>query len=307
MKKLLATLIATTMALSAVGGLVACGDDETPPPSYDDPFNKTITGTWSVPEETYWVAATLKYYDNETWGADAGETNVPADFKFQQNSDNTDLYKITLNLYKGDIFKIRYSDNSWDASPGISKLTADENLLPSLNTASSPIGEESGEGLGGKNFTVYQDGVYELRINTAPTDKSIVTYVRTGDAPVLKTDYVVCLHGQFGGAAGWADSTEKSTEVLDAKADSTHTFTKALAVNDVFGIRVMARVTKGTTVGEYGQSAWVGPSGIAEECAGIDTTGDNIKCTVAGSYTFTVVLNADGVVQSAKITPAAAA
>lgn len=304
MKKLLATLLASSMALTAIGGLVACGGDDKPAGGYDDPFNKTITGTWAAPEETYWVAATLKYYDNATWGDDSGAATVPEDFLFQQNSDNNDLYKVTLNLYKGDIFKIRYADTSWDDMPGVSKLTADENLLKSLNTATSPISEEAGEGLGGKNFVVNQDGVYELRINTAPTDKSIVTYVRKSDAPVLSTSYCVDFHGKFGDATGWADSTVRSTEVTDPTEDTTHEISMEFAEGDEFGLRVMQKVTKGEVAGDWKQGSWIGATSTAieEDHEAFEASaGGNFSCVTAGTYKFTVVLAADGSVKTVKI------
>ncbi len=304
MKKLLATLLASSMALTAIGGLVACGGDDKPGGGYDDPFNKTITGTWAAPEETYWVAATLKYYDNATWGDDAGTATIPEDFQFQQNSDNKDLYKVTLNLYKGDIFKIRYADTSWDDMPGISKLTADENLLKSLNTATSPISEEAGEGLGGKNFVVNQDGVYELRINTAPTDKSIVTYVRKSDAPVLSTSYCVDFYGKFGDATGWANSTVRSTEVTDPTEDTTHEISMEFAEGDEFGLRVMQKVTKGEVAGDWKQGSWIGATSTAieEDHEAFEASaGGNFSCVTAGTYKFTVVLAADGSVKTVKI------
>ena len=307
MKKLLATLLASSMALTAIGGLVACGGDDKPGGGYDDPFNKTITGTWAAPEETYWVAATLKYYDNATWGDDAGTATIPEDFQFQQNSDNKDLYKVTLNLYKGDIFKIRYADTSWDDMPGISKLTADENLLKSLNTATSPISEEAGEGLGGKNFVVNQDGVYELRINTAPTDKSIVTYVRKSDAPVLSTSYYVGFYGAFGGETAWVEptaETAKSTAVTDPTEDTTHEISMACEEGDEFGLRVMQKVTKGEVAGDWKQGGWVGATSTAIEAdhkAFEASSGGNFSCVTAGTYKFTVVLAADGSVKTVKI------
>lgn len=304
MKKLLATLLASSMALTAIGGLVACGGDDKPGGGYDDPFNKTITGTWAAPEETYWVAATLKYYDNATWGDDAGTATIPEDFQFQQNSDNKDLYKVTLNLYKGDIFKIRYADTSWDDMPGVSKLTADENLLKSLNTATSPISEEAGEGLGGKNFVVNQDGVYELRINTAPTDKSIVTYVRKSDAPVLSTSYCVDFHGKFGDATGWADSAVRSTEVTDPTEDTTHEISMEFAEGDEFGLRVMQKVTKGEVAGDWKQGSWINAisTAIEEDHEAFEASADgNFSCVTAGTYKFTVVLAADGSVKTVKI------
>ena len=207
-------------------------------------------------------------------------------------------------MYKGDIFKIRYADTSWDDMPGVSKLTADENLLKSLNTATSPISEEAGEGLGGKNFVVNQDGVYELRINTAPTDKSIVTYVRKSDAPVLSTSYCVDFHGKFGDATGWADSTVRSTEVTDPTEDTTHEISMEFAEGDEFGLRVMQKVTKGEVAGDWKQGSWIGATSTAieEDHEAFEASaGGNFSCVTAGTYKFTVVLAADGSVKTVKI------
>lgn len=286
MKKLLATLLASTMALTAIGGLVACGDDgETPAGGggYNDPFAGTITGTWDVPtDDSYYVAGGLKGYPQANWN----DTVAPEGMKLLQNSDNENLYKIELNLYDGDTFKLRFEGLDWDDAPGISSINAQNNLLESLKTGDiQPVGD----GFSSYNFGVKRDGKYELRFNAGATPDSIVTYVRLGDAPVIDgSDYVWYITGGAANMWNWAGDmmTEAQAELgenadmIFAKDATTkvNTLTITLAANDEFKFVVAGK----------GWSVQLDSSKMATLAPDFEDAGGNFKCVNAGTYTFTI-------------------
>ncbi len=182
MKKIVTKTLALGLCLTLVGGaLVACGPEDDSPA---DPF-ATAKGTWAVSEgDSYWLAGTLVAYTDPLLGQwdEPEEGRVPDAVRFEQNSENKNLYRITLNLYEKDIFKIRYEGLGWDEEPGKSKLSfdsLDEKLQEAENAAII-----DGGGVGGSNFEVAISGQYEIRLNTSG-DNAVVTYVRKADAPVL--------------------------------------------------------------------------------------------------------------------------
>ncbi|MCH5164889.1 MAG: hypothetical protein J1G01_00620 [Clostridiales bacterium] len=274
MKKLLATLLASTMALTAIGGLVACNDDNGGGGGgYVDPFDSEIGGVWSVPEEdSYWLAGGLAGYENASWDEPA-----PEGMKFEQNSENENLYRLKLDLFEGDMFKIRFEGLGWDDEAGVSKLTADINLLESLRDGD--IGVENG-GLGGANFEVKTDGQYEIRINTAPSDRSVVTYVRLGD-PTKELDtasYVWYIRGDMN---GW-------DEVTDAEDAPNYVFTKDAAGDST--LEITLEEEQGFKFCVIGK-AW-GVQLDASKVEGLEPNfendGGNIKVVEAGTYTFKI-------------------
>lgn len=181
-KRLLSVGLCLALGLSVGGGLAACKDSGENTPTVD--WN---AGTWSKPEASYWIAGTLNGYENTLanngWGEDLGEESVPAERRFEQNSENDKLWRLVINLYKDEEFKIRFGALGWDEENGKSKLSADTNLDKSVADDENGIYDATG-GMGGSNFKVAADGQYEVRID-ATGAPSVVTYVRKGDAPKL--------------------------------------------------------------------------------------------------------------------------
>ncbi len=181
-KRLLSVGLCLALGLSVGGGLAACKDSGENTPTVD--WN---AGTWSKPEASYWIAGTLNGYENtlanDGWGEDLGEESVPAERRFEQNSENDKLWRLVINLYKDEEFKIRFGALGWDEENGKSKLSADTNLDKSVADDKNGIYDATG-GMGGSNFKVAADGQYEVRID-ATGAPSVVTYVRKGDAPKL--------------------------------------------------------------------------------------------------------------------------
>lgn len=181
-KRLLSVGLCLALGLSVGGGLAACKDSGENTPTVD--WN---AGTWSKPEASYWIAGTLNGYENTLanngWGEDLGEESVPAERRFEQNSENDKLWRLVINLYKDEEFKIRFGALGWDEENGKSKLSADTNLDKSVADDKNGIYDATG-GMGGSNFKVAADGQYEVRID-ATGAPSVVTYVRKGDAPKL--------------------------------------------------------------------------------------------------------------------------
>lgn len=288
MKKLLATLLVSTMALSAIGGLVACGgDDDNKAPAYKDPFAGTVGGTWSVPtEDSYWLAGGYALH-----GSHWEDTTSPEGLKFEQNSENENLYRLKLDLIEGDQFKVRFENLGWDDEAGVSKLTADINLLKSLRDGE--IKPEVG-GMGGSNFVVYEDGQYEIRINTAPKDASVVTYVRLGDpvnAPETDSYEWMIMGGGVKlnnwGADDIQDAEDAATGTVFTKgADGVNTLTIELAVDDVFKFTVVGKGW-GVELNATKVEGELGPNfGRGVEDDGSENT--NLRCLVAGTYKFTI-------------------
>ncbi len=181
-KTILAIGLGLTIGLSGMS-LVACGGKK------DGGGDPWAAAEWERPETTYWVAGGLKgedkplqgYPENTVkWGTGT-QTGAPEEVAFKQSKSDETKYKVTLNLYVGDQFKIRYEGLDWDEEPGKSKISYDS-LDASQQVDGADIGGEEGTGVGGRNFEVYKDGTYELRLDISG-DFPVVSYVRTADAP----------------------------------------------------------------------------------------------------------------------------
>ena len=291
MKKLLATLLASTMALSAMGALVACGGgDDAGKGGYKDPF-ANVKGTWSVPaEDSYWLAGSFadRGFANE-WE----ETTAPEGLKFSQNSDNDKLYKLEINLYSGDEFKIRFEGLGWDDQAGVSKLSADLNLLESLKNGD--IGANPG---GDANFHVNKDGKYEVRINTAPKDKSIVTYERLGDAPVREVSYNWFIIGGTG-LNDWTNPEEVEDlaegTLFTKQENGSYTLTIALDAGTTFKFANVGQGWSGAI--DCYKCAQLGTAHADENLEGMTEGMDNgnFKVLTGGTYTFTISATNDSV------------
>ena len=129
-KRLLSVGLCLALGLSVGGGLAACKDSGENTPTVD--WN---AGTWSKPEASYWIAGTLNGYENTLanngWGEDLGEESVPAERRFEQNSENDKLWRLVINLYKDEEFKIRFGALGWASS---ARIPISINRLPMIRT-----------------------------------------------------------------------------------------------------------------------------------------------------------------------------
>lgn len=135
---------------------------------------------------------------------------------------------------------------------------------------------------GGDNFSAVSTSNNNIKILKTSTYKitfNVLANMITIEDVNIPDD--ACLHGQFGGASGWADADKF---VYDAEA-KTYTLTKEFAEGDTFGIKILVG---NTSV----QRAWVGGSAVTGEHVGFSTEG-NITCTVAGTYTIVVDMNGE--------------
>ena len=247
-KRLLSVGLCLALGLSVGGGLAACKDSGEGTPTVD--WN---AGTWSKPEASYWIAGTLNGYENtlanDGWGEDLGEESVPAERCFEQNSENDKLWRLVINLYKDEEFKIRFGALGWDEENGKSKLSADTNLDKSVADDKNGIYDATG-GMGGSNFKVAADGQYEVRID-ATGAPSVVTYVRKGDAPKLsvKVTEVQLSSTTLTLTAGGDTATLTATVLPEDAVDKEVTWrslNSPVATVDENG--VVTPVAKGTTI-----------------------------------------------------------
>lgn len=288
MKKLLATLLVSTMALSAIGGLVACGGGDDDGKTTGPDWSK---GTWSVPtEDSYWLAGSFaaRNFENE-W-----ESMVAPDgLKFEQNSVNTGLYRLEMNLYEGDEFKVRFEGLGWDDEAGVSKLSADINLKESLKNGD--IGANPG---GDANFHVNKDGKYELRIDTTPKDKSIVSYVWKEAAPAREVTYNWFIIGGTG-LNDWTNPTsvdDLADGTLFEKQDNgTYTLEIALEAGTTFKFANVGQGWSGAI--DMYKCAQLGDEHADDNLEGMTEGMDNgnFKVLTGGTYTFTIAATNDAV------------
>lgn len=261
-KRLLSVGLCLALGLSVGGGLAACNDDNGGNPTVD--WN---AGTWSKPDASYWLAGNLAGYDNtvlenDGWGADTGEETIPAERKFEQNSENEKLWRLVINLYKDEEFKIRFGSLGWDEESGKSKLSADSNLDKAVADDKNGIYDATG-GMGGSNFKVAADGQYEVRID-ATGAPSVVSYVRKGDAPKLpvKVSEVKLSSTTLTLTAGGDAATLTATVLPEDAVDKTVTWSSlkpSVATVDQNG--VVTPVAKGTAI------IVAAAGGVEAECA----------------------------------------
>jgi len=228
------------------------------------------------------IAATVPEYDFYVKGSIGGDTSWEERHKMTANADGT--YSITKNIAKDEQFQIVVTEK------GKAPATGMENDAYNINTAYADSKNISNQidYTSGTNFTATATDEFTITINPV---NMLVSVVGINDEIV----YVACLHGSYGGAA-WADSAEKCSINTSAEA-LTGTITVTLAEGDTFGFKT---VKEGSTA----QIDWA--NGNAAEgytytgCEGLDGTKGNITVTAAGTYKFTITLDADGMFVSVK-------
>lgn len=189
MKKTIKALALGLCLTIGAGVFIACGDNDKKPAA-KDPF-ATASENWTTPDEAYWLAGTYRGLGGDHWD-EPTTGRVREELLFEQNEDNEDLWRLTINLYektdnwKGDAFKIRFEGLGWDdgeVDGHYSKLSWDTHLNEKQREAADAAFVDGG-GMGGSDFGVATPGRYEIRIN-CEGDAPVVSYVRKGDAPVL--------------------------------------------------------------------------------------------------------------------------
>ncbi len=225
MKKLLTTLLAATMALTAVGGLVACGGDDT---------SGGGGGGGGDNNCVYYLAgASLgTAFDVEEGGETVSRdwyekymkpSEIPESIHFSQVSANN--YALTVDLYKSDEFGILTAGQGWTDQIGGDKLD------PVTDDRTAQISSQD-NGVGGRNFHVGVSGNYTVKLNmTGGTP--VVTYVRNGD-PInaIHVDYDYFIKGDkvTAGTTMYVDYTKFKAN--DAKDE--YTLEIGMQENDAF-------------------------------------------------------------------------
>ena len=126
------------------------------------------------------------------------------------------------------------------------------------------------------NFKALAADTYTIKI-----DPVTMLVVVEGEHDTIT--WVTSIYGSFGGNSSWVDGA-----TVDIKSDGTLTgsVTKELAVDDSFGFRTCKNgAQKGWFNGA--STGWTG-------CEGLDGSAGNVKCTVAGTYKFDFVIDAEG-------------
>lgn len=131
----------------------------------------------------------------------------------------------------------------------------------------------SAVGGGNNNIKVLVEGVYNV---TFDSYSKIITFEAVG---VENDAYIV---GAMTGE-GWGLADEWKMTL----ADGVYSITKDFQVGDEFGVKIM---NGSSTEQKY----WVGAKNVANAVEAFDVSGNNIKCTVAGTYTVVCTV-VDGV------------
>lgn len=216
-KRLLSVGLCLALALSVGGGLAACGGD--------DGDNSTQLKAGDL--TPYWLAGKVKGTDG--WDDPTDERRFVA-------TETAGVYNLTLDLWKGDQFKIRYVDKGWEDVGG--QLNASNNFDEEANgDTETGISGESGTGLGGRNFEVFYEGNYTVSITDG--DTPMVTWVRNGDATEKAPIKVTGITVKDGDTAitsltlkMGATATLTATVAPDNAADKTVTWGVAAAYKD---------------------------------------------------------------------------
>lgn len=199
---------------------------------------------------------------------------------FTAHETEKDTYVLNTPLYEGTEFKIctfGAGNSGWDGAIDYSKLDAE-------SKEAGFVKDNNG------NIKIVADGMYQITI-TETADGKVVNFERTGDAPVLAWSYDVYAKGSWHLTWGGDFKKVNGDTPLD-KDNLTATGNITLAVDNEFGF-----FTCKSTDEALGQKGW-GATDImtGENIVGskIDISGNNAKCTEAGTYNVTVTLDAKG-------------
>lgn len=237
-------------------------------------------------------------FESKSWAAIDKVSEVPEGILFTQDATDANKYTLEIDLYGNDEFVILPSGLGWDG-----KIAGGEGAVNIGNVTSDTEITLAAVG-GGSNLKVTAAGKY---VFTLTFDEGVpsLSFNRIGDAAVLAWTYNIYAHGNWDpnekddkGNLVWKASPQIGTETLD-KDNLTLTGTIEIGVGAQFGF-----ITSDSTAATPSQISWGGKDKmtLAAGVTGIDLTGGNAKCTIAGTYTVKVTLNADGGFESIEFT-----
>lgn len=267
-------LMLSTFALGSCGG--SSSSSSTNPASSTSPASSSVapsstpatssaktstTPTPFVDSRTFMLVGSGLGAEQElTWTPTFGDALVPTEHVKMTQEEGQNVYKLTVNLYADDEFKV-VSTKGWDnGNAGFSNL----------QEAGANFEDHNG------NIKVKVSATYTLTLTTTAPDSLVLTYTKGADLfkPVITYSY------QLKGS--WA---EKWDDLRDMVADTTtptlYKYEMALAENTEFGIQVNQHVGEKVVDGGF--------LGFPNVVAGTEgfvkaATSDNIICQVAGTY-----------------------
>lgn len=309
MKKLLATLLASAMALTAIGGLVACGGDNDDGKGGGKLSDYYLVGVsagslFSGTKVEGWTPIGTKDEDGEVTGA-ATRKELP-DKLFLRTTNKANVYTITVELYKNDQFCIcdakageeaavdeGGSKSGWDNQ--IKFVNSDGTVHGTesqyIGQAYSPFGAE-------RNFGVLKAGKYKITYDAKGKDEDdievgYVSYERVGEAtPLQMPDKEVYIKGNLDGLNDWGHGFANDWKLAFDATKKEYTFTVPVTADDVEGGKQfgLAMYDTGATTGDgdFMDTAYLGDSGDANDKWG--ATG-NFAPTQAGTYKLVLKWN----------------
>lgn len=301
MKKLLATLLASTMALSAIGGLVACGGDDDKGGNGGKKSDFYLVGESAGSLFTGTPIEGWKPLGQE--GGPESRADIP-DKLFMRTTDKKDVYTITVELYKNDQFCI------CDAKAGEAALEDEggalsgwENQVKYVNSDGTVHGTES-EYIGQayspygseRNFGVLAAGKYKItyEAKAGEFEEGLVKYERVGDAtPLAVPEKDVYIKGNLASLNDWAHGFEDDWKLPYDAAKKEFTFTVVVVAADIetpakeFGLAMYDKDAS-TGDGSFMNTAFLGDSGDANDKFGAQ---GNFTPTTVGTYKMVVKWN----------------
>lgn len=299
MKKLLATLLASTMALATIGGLVACGGDDNNGGGANSDFYLVGSSAGSLFSGT----------KVEGWNPiGVGEAESRADLPdklFFKTTDKADVYTITVDLYRNDQWCIcdakageaavadeGGSLSGWDnqikfEKGGISHGTEDAYM----KKGSADFGDE-------RNFVVAQGGKYEITYNVKGLDEDgievgTVTWKRTGDAAKIDMPEMdIYIKGNLASLNDWGHNFSADWKLPYNATTGEYTFDLVVSADDVTGNKEFgfAKYEKGASTGDgdFMNTAFIYGNGNGNDKFG---TSGNFVPTEAGTYKLVIAFN----------------
>jgi len=229
----------------------------------------------------YSAAGPLK--DNN-WAGDIS-AELKESFELKLTGNVTNEFQITIDLFKGDQFQLIH-DWSWDGQMGYGYFT-------SIDETQFECGGSLGGSTSKANVNVIMDGNYTITLTTDPDNAALNTLVvvRNGDPlteanieevePFKPSDKtVVKVKGSW--VADWSELKD----LTRTEGTNTYTITMDLAADIELCFSVFE--------GEEDTGIVLKEENVTDDAskAIIAQTGNNIKTVEAGSYTFTVDLDA---------------
>ena len=257
MKRLLSVGLCLAIGLSVGSGLVACGDKNNEPDT--------------VP---YWLAGKIQGVDS--WGDDDGAV-ADETHRFAK-TDTAKVYELTLDLWEGDNFKIRYENEGWST-----QYNWDNAFDPAQ--AEDPDCKFNGnDGYPGEhNITVDVEGNYTLTLDMTGENAKL-TYTYNGEATVKAPILVKSIE------------VNKATLTLQVGGEETLTATITPDNADDKTLTWVSSDTEVATVDENGKV-----TAVAEGEATITVKGSNKKsatCKVTVVAAGTEIVEVTGVTLS---------